>query len=87
MRHTYPAQYRATGLAALIEAQGRRKDWVAAQIAVHPSYISKLIRGTATVNAERAAQIAAVFQVPASLVFTPVAAMPERTDLMPGVTA
>lgn len=53
-------------LAALLDAQGVRIDWVAEQIGVDPSYITKIKNGDRPLTEELATKLARLFRVPVS---------------------
>ena len=53
---------------SLLTAQGRRKDWLAAQCGVHPSMLSHLLAGRRTATADVAERLAAALQVPVFLI-------------------
>lgn len=62
-------RYRATELGKTIEAQGRHQRWLARQLGVSDSHLSRVITGERMMS-ERHAQVAAkVLMVPLFLVF------------------
>lgn len=75
-------QVRAEELQSLLHAQGRRKDWLAAQAGLHPSMVSHLIAGRRTASGDVAGRIAAALQVPVFLVFD----VSDRTKNVPSGT-
>lgn len=62
-------RYRATGLEAEIERQGRRRDWIAAEAGVHQSLIAHLTSGRRTASEEVASAIATALNVSLFLIF------------------
>jgi DNA-binding XRE family transcriptional regulator len=67
---TAPARYMATNLVKVFREKGRRSDWVAEQVGLHPSALSHIARGRRSVDAGRAEAIAAVLDVTIEDVFT-----------------
>ena len=63
------SRYRAHGLTETIDAQGRRRDWVAAQAGIGAPLLSHLEKGRRTVSGEPAQRIASVLQVPFFVLF------------------
>ncbi len=62
-------RYRATALAAVIEAQGRTKEWVAGKGEIHPSLLTHVLAGRRTLGEEAATRIAKALGMPPFLVF------------------
>lgn len=56
-------------LEAILSAQGRRRDWLAAQAGVDKSLITHLIAGRRTVTLEVAERISRALQVPFFVAF------------------
>lgn len=54
---------RGARLEALIDARGLRKGWVAAQMGVSPSLLSRWMSGERTIGPERAARLAELLGV------------------------
>jgi len=69
---------RSQELRSLLEMQGRRKDWLAAQAGVSPSLLSHALAGRRSVSEHVAERMAAALQVPVFLVFE------RSTDLTSG---
>ena len=72
MEHIEDAsRYEARGetLASLLVAQGRRRDWLAAQAGIHPSFVTHLIAGRRTASRDVAERLAAALQVPLFVAF------------------
>ena len=57
-------RYRATQLAAILKSQGRHQRWLAKQIGVHESYLSRVVSGEKTLSQSKAEQVAALLGVP-----------------------
>lgn len=62
-------RYRTTQLGAVLKAQGRRQDWLAAQLGLSQSQVSRIIAGTQTIDAERAKRTALLLGAPLFLLF------------------
>jgi len=62
-------RYLATGLADVIEAQGRRKDWLAAKVGLHFSTIGKVASRQRTIGQADAERVAHILGVPFFLLF------------------
>lgn len=60
---------RGEELRSLLLAQGRRKDWLAAQAGIHPSFLSHLIAGRRTASEDVAERLATALQVPLFIAF------------------
>lgn len=56
-------RYRATGLQAEIDRQGRRRDWIASEAGVHQSLIAHLTSGRRTASETVALAIASALGV------------------------
>ena len=55
---------RGDALRSVLAAQGRRKDWLAAQAGISPSLVSHALAGRRTVGGDVAERMAAALQVP-----------------------
>lgn len=62
-------RYLATRLADVIDAQGRRKDWLAEKARVHETFIGKVAARQRTIGAAEAERIALALGVPFFLLF------------------
>jgi len=62
-------RYRAKALTETIDAQGRRRDWVATQAGIDAPLLSHLEKGRRTVTAEVAQRIASALQTPFFVLF------------------
>jgi plasmid maintenance system antidote protein VapI len=62
-------RYTCNELAAILDAQGRRRDWLATQVGVHKALITHLINGRRTVSHEIAERICLVLGVPFFVAF------------------
>lgn len=51
-------RFQATKLAETLSRQGRRRDWLAERVGVHPSFITHIAAGRRTVDEELAQAIA-----------------------------
>lgn len=60
---TATTRYRAVTLDRELSNQGRRKDWLAEQVGVHPSIISHLLAGRRTADSRLARAIADALNV------------------------
>ncbi len=63
------AIYQATGLKAVLAAQGRRQDWLARQVGVSEQLISSALSGRRNLTREVAERVANVLGVPFFVVF------------------
>lgn len=54
---------------ATIEAQGRRLTWVAGQMGISPSYLTRLLDGERRWTPKLRAQVAMILQVPTDVLF------------------
>lgn len=70
---------RATRLADVLKAQGRKRRWLAEQVGVSESFISRIVAGERMADAALAERIAAILGTPIFFVFD----MPVGTDSMP----
>lgn len=61
---------RATALEDTIKAQGRHQRWLARQIGISESHLSRVVAGERTLPEEQANRIAELLMVPLFLVFT-----------------
>jgi DNA-binding Xre family transcriptional regulator len=66
---TAAPRYMATNLVKVLRERGRRSDWVAAQVGIHPSMLSHVARGRRPIDADRAEAIARVLDVPIVEIF------------------
>lgn len=74
--------YSSRRLRELIDAQGRRYDWLAARIDKDPSILTKILKGTRILNEETARRAADVLQVPVEwLREDPALESPEETPI------
>jgi plasmid maintenance system antidote protein VapI len=62
-------RFRATALRTVIDAQGRRIDWVAKRAKVEPSLLTHLMAGRRTVAEEVAKDVADALGVTVDMVF------------------
>lgn len=58
-----------TTIEDLLWEQGRRKDWLARQIRIHPSYLSKLLSGERSWTLKMKARVAEALSVPVDDIF------------------
>ncbi len=72
-------RYNGNRLAVLLDAQGRRQDWLAERSGISRSLLSRLITGSRTVDKATAERIANALQVPLFLAFD----IPTGNDLLP----
>lgn len=70
MKHTDTTRYLATGLDLALDAQGRRRDWLADQLGVTGSYITILAKGRRTVNRDTAERISKIMGTPMQWLFS-----------------
>lgn len=61
-------RFRATQLAAVLKSQGRHQRWLAKQLGLHESYLSRVISGEKTLSIEQAERAASLLGVPLFLV-------------------
>ena len=71
---------RGSELRSVLEAQGRRKDWLAAQAGIHPSLLSHAMAGRRSVTEDVAERMAAALQVPFFLLFDRSGVLQNRTE-------
>jgi hypothetical protein len=64
----------------VLDAQGRRQDWLANQLSVSPATVNRWIRGNRTLDVRTGERVAAVLGVPFVLLWN----MPNGIDSMPG---
>ncbi len=64
-----PRRLKASRLGDVLEAQGRRQDWLAREVGVSRAQICRLIGGTRTTDEETARRIASALGVPLFLAF------------------
>lgn len=62
-------RYRATGLGEVIDAQGRKRRWVADRVGMSEAYLSMIISGERTVDRGQGERIGALLGVPFFLLF------------------
>jgi transcriptional regulator with XRE-family HTH domain len=62
-------RYRSTNLAAVIKGQGRFQRWLAGQVGISESLISKVALGQRTLDRRRAERVAEVLGVPFFVLF------------------
>lgn len=58
-----------TNLAEVLQRQGRRRDWLAAQLGVDKSTVTKWCKGERTPGPEHRSRVAQVLDVPEDEVF------------------
>jgi transcriptional regulator with XRE-family HTH domain len=63
------ARYVSTNLAAVLEAQGRMRRWLAERVGVSESLISKVLSGKKTVDQALGERIAEALGVPFNVLF------------------
>ncbi len=63
----------------VLDQQGRRQDWLANQVGVSPATVNRWMKGTRTVDIERARRIAVILGVPFYLLWN----IPEGTNSAP----
>lgn len=64
-----PTRYQAINLRAVLQAQGRKKEWLANEAGISPSLVTMLLSGKRTVSEEVAERIARAVGVPLFLIF------------------
>jgi transcriptional regulator with XRE-family HTH domain len=64
------SRYRATALDQTIRAQGRRQRWLAAQVGVSESHLSRIVSGEREAPESLARRLSEVLTVPLFLVFS-----------------
>jgi len=62
-------RYTGTKIRETLEAQGRRQDWLAAQIGVSPAAVNRWIKGSRSVDHANALKISQILGVPFFLLF------------------
>lgn len=62
-------RYTGTKIGDVLKVQGRRQDWLADQVGLSRSALNMAMKGSRTINAEYATQIAAVLGVPFFMLF------------------
>lgn len=60
---------KAEAFRAVVAAQGRKKEWVARQAGVHPSYISHALAGRSTFDEDVSNRVALALGVPFFVIF------------------
>ena len=63
------SRYGATNLEAVLDAQGRKRRWLAERIGVSESFVSKLLAGRLTVDRQQGERVAAALGVPFFVLF------------------
>lgn len=77
--NSHPTRYYATNLAAILEEQGRRKDWLASEAGISPALVTLLLSGERRASEEVARRIAKALGVPLFLAFD----VHNRRDIRP----
>lgn len=72
-------RYRATNLGEVMQAQGRRQTWLAAQLGVHKSLITHILKGRRSVARDSGERIASLMGVPFFVLFE----LSDETNLSP----
>ena len=62
-------RYVATNLAAVLEAQGRKRTWLAERVGVSEALLYKIVAGTKTADRALGERIAAALGVPFGVLF------------------
>src|SRR5690606_30731627 len=62
-------RYTGTKIGMVLREQGRRQDWLATRIGVTPATVNRWIHGTRSIDRKDAVKVAAVLDVPFSLLF------------------
>ena len=62
-------RYVATNLAAVLEAQGRKRTWLAERVGVSEALLYKIVAGTKTADGALGERIAASLGVPFGVLF------------------
>jgi hypothetical protein len=62
-------RYRATELGQVIDAQGRKRRWVADRVGISESYLSRIIAGEKTIDRARGERIGSLLGVPFFVLF------------------
>lgn len=62
-------RYSGTNIRAVLDAQGRRQDWLADQVGISDALLSMAINGKRTLGAGVAKRIATVLGVPFFVIF------------------
>lgn len=65
-------RYRATGLARVLDEQGRRRDWFARQLGVSPTTVTLMIAGKRTASDQHVRIAARVLDSPLDRLFEPI---------------
>jgi transcriptional regulator with XRE-family HTH domain len=73
------SRYSGDRIKPILAAQGRRQDWLAAQVGVSQTLISRLLSGKRTVDVDTAKRIANVLQVPFFVAFE----FPNGSEMLP----
>lgn len=67
--HMKELRMRSTGLKNVMEAQGRKKRWLADEVKLSESYLGRVINGTRTISKSDADRIATALGIPLFLLF------------------
>lgn len=62
-------RYTAPKVRILLEAQGRRQDWLAEKVGISPSLLNRAMSGTRTIDRDTAERIADALEVPFFVLF------------------
>ncbi|MGB3329184.1 MAG: helix-turn-helix transcriptional regulator [Thermomicrobiales bacterium] len=62
-------RYTGTKIGDVLAEQGRRQDWLAAQVGVKPATVNRWIRGSRQLDRANAERVASALGVPFSLLF------------------
>lgn len=65
-------RFRASGLARILDAQGRRRDWFARELGVSPSFVTLLLAGKRTASYQHTRLAARALDVDVDEVFVPI---------------
>lgn len=65
-----PPRYTGTKIGEVLAEQGRRQDWLAAQIGVTPATVNRWIKGTRLMNHASAVLVSSTLGVDFSLLFS-----------------
>jgi transcriptional regulator with XRE-family HTH domain len=64
-----PTTFRATKLASVMDAQGRKARWLATEVGISESHLSRVLKGERLISEPLANKIADKLQMPLFLVF------------------
>lgn len=76
-------RFRANALNETIDAQGRRRDWLANRAGISPAQLTRIGNGSRTASYDVAAAIAAALGIPFFVLFSPT----EQADTTTGEAA